>query len=129
MPLSSGGYRHDAQVDVQLRQSLTHQPACGVALGVEEPGVGDVGAGERSEDPCLTAHGLVGVLPLVGRRVPQDVRAPGSLEPNQDVLGAAGELLDRFERSVAEATVVHPGPESVEVDRQVGGVHGGESPT
>ena len=59
----------------------------------------DVGVGESAEHASLAAHRLIGVLALVLRRATEDERAPVANEAQQQVLGAARERFDRFQRT------------------------------
>ena len=59
----------------------------------------DVGVGESAEHASLAAHRLIVVLALVLRRATEDERAPVANEAQQQVLGAARERFDRFQRT------------------------------
>ena len=73
-----------------------------VRLGGDQAGVRHVGAGEGAEHAGLAAHRLVAVGPLVRRRAAQHELAVAAPEPQQHVLGAAGDQLDVADRPVAE---------------------------
>jgi hypothetical protein len=88
-----------------------------VGAGGDEGRVGHVRPRQGREHPRLTAHRLVAVGPLVGRR-PAEHEGPGApTEAQQHVLGAAGDALDVPDRRARlEAPVVHPPGQHVEVD-------------
>ena len=74
------------------------------------------GAGEGGQDAGLAAHRLVAVGPLVRRRPAQDVLAGAAAEPQQHVLRPTGDQLHVGQRTGAEAALVHPRDEAVEID-------------
>ena len=53
----------------------------------------------------------------VERRSAQDVFAPAAFEPEQDVLGTAGQLHDIDDRAVAKALIVHPGGKIAQINQ------------
>ena len=100
----------------RLHQVERRPDDVGVGLGGDQPRMRHGGAGERGQHPRLAAHGLVAVGPLVHRRAAQHVGATGPGEPQQHVLGSAGDQLQPGEVPLAEATRVHPPAQDGQVD-------------
>ena len=100
----------------QVEDGVARHAGLGLAGPGDERGVGHVAAGEGRQHPGLAPHHLVAGPAQVAGAAAQHVVAAARVEPQQHVLGAAGQRSSVGDRPGGQPLVVHPPREGGEVD-------------